>query len=74
MKVATTVLGIIIGSYGFVVGSTLWWTITGHCCGLYVPYFDSDPARCLPAADKMWWVWKGNTICDPNTWKRVTKP
>jgi hypothetical protein len=61
---------ILIYSYGAL--STLAWIMTGHCCGIYLPFITDNRDNCLPVQNRMWpYEYLAGGHCDEQTWKRV---
>lgn len=73
MKLFVILYGTIAALYGYAILSTGVWTLTGHCCGMYVwPISNKDQAtRCLPWQDRHApYTWFERGRCD-DTWHRV---
>jgi hypothetical protein len=69
-RILATFFYVILFTYGIMACSTLYWTLTGHCCG--VPYLMAEWDKCLPAGDTMFPIkYFSSGHCDEKTWRRV---
>jgi len=54
MRIGLVLYAAFVTTWASCIATTGWWTITGHCCGMFVPFITGDALSCLPAGDHQW--------------------